>query len=73
LIELAGELGITAAQLSLAGLLHQGDNIIPVPGTRRRNRVTENATAAEIILETEALEKISDLAAPGSAVGQTLL
>ena len=73
LMELAGELGITAAQLSLAWLLHQGDDIIPIPGTRNPQRVTENAAAAEIILDPDALEKISVLAAPGSAVGKTLL
>ncbi len=73
LLNLADELGITAAQLSLAWLLHQGDDIIPIPGTRNPDRVTENATAADIALEPETLAKISELAAPGSAVGQTLL
>ena len=73
LMDLAQELGITAAQLSLAWLLHQGEDIIPIPGTRQRDRVTENATAADIVLNPETLDKISELAAPGSAVGQTLL
>ena len=73
LMKLAEELGITAAQLSLAWLLYQGDDIIPIPGTRNPARVTENAAAAEIILGMEALEKISGLAAPGTAVGKTLL
>jgi aryl-alcohol dehydrogenase-like predicted oxidoreductase len=73
LMKLAGELGITAAQLSLAWLLHQGEDIIPIPGTRNPARVTENVAAAEIILGTQTLEKISELAAPGTAVGKTLL
>lgn len=73
LMKLAGELGITAAQLSLAWLLHQGEDIIPIPGTRNPARVTENAAAAKITLGTQALEKISELAAPGTAVGKTLL
>ncbi len=73
LMKLAEELDITAAQLSLAWLLHQGEDIIPIPGTRRVERVTENANAAEIILNPETLEKISELAAPGLAQGQTLL
>lgn len=72
-MKLAEELGITAAQLSLAWLLHQDKNIIPIPGTRRRKRVTENAQAAEIILNPETVRKISELAAPGLAQGQTLL
>ncbi|MBW2443044.1 MAG: aldo/keto reductase [Deltaproteobacteria bacterium] len=73
LMTLAEELGITAAQLSLAWLLHQGEDIIPIPGTRSRERVTENAKSAEIGLDAEALEEISELAAPGMAQGQTLL
>ncbi len=73
LMRLAEELDITAAQLSLAWLLHQGEDIIPIPGTRQVERVTENAKAAEIILNPETLEKISELAAPGLAQGKTLL
>lgn len=73
LMKLAQELGITAAQLSLAWLLHQDENIIPIPGTRKPQRVTENAKAAEIVLDPETVRKISDLAAPGLAKGKTLL
>ena len=73
LMHLADALGITAAQLALAWLLHQGRDIIPIPGTRKAARVTENAAAAEIVLNTEVLEEISSLAAPGLAQGQTLL
>ena len=73
LMKLAEELGITSAQLSLAWLLHQGEDIIPIPGTRKRERVTENGKAAEVILSPEVVEKISALAAPGWAQGQTLL
>ena len=47
LMKLAEELGITAAQLSLAWLLHQGEDIIPIPGTRSQKRVTENARAVD--------------------------
>lgn len=73
LMTLAEKLGITAAQLSLAWLLHQGDDIFPIPGTRSRERVTENAKAADIRLDADTLKKISELAAPGMAQGQTLL
>jgi len=73
LMKIAEELDITAAQLSLAWLLHQGENIIPIPGTRKRERVTENIAAAEVIITTETVEEISRLAAPGLAQGQTLL
>ncbi len=73
LVALAEDLGLTAAQLSLAWLLHQGEDIVPIPGTRKPERVTENAKAAEVTLSPEIVEKISGLAAPGLAQGQTLL
>jgi aryl-alcohol dehydrogenase-like predicted oxidoreductase len=73
LMKMAEKLDITAAQLSLAWLLHQGEDIIPIPGTRKRRRVTENTTAAEVTLSPETVEEISRLAAPGSAQGKTLL
>jgi len=73
LMDLAKEIDVTPAQLSLAWLLHQGDDIIPIPGSRKNERVTENANAADITLAPEVVEKISTLAAPGLAQGQTLL
>jgi aryl-alcohol dehydrogenase-like predicted oxidoreductase len=72
-MDLAKEIGVTPAQLSLAWLLHQGDDIVPIPGTRKSERVTENAGAVDIALAPEVVEKISTLAAPGLAQGQTLL
>ena len=73
LMDLAKEFGITSAQLSLAWLLHQGDDIIPIPGTRNPARVEENAAAAQINLPPDVVDKISRLAAPGMAQGATLL
>lgn len=73
LMALADEFGITPAQLSLAWLLHQGDDIIPVPGTRRKECISENAEAADIIFDSETVKEISKLAAPGLAQGKTLL
>jgi aryl-alcohol dehydrogenase-like predicted oxidoreductase len=73
LAKLAQEQNITAAQLSLAWLLHQGEDIIPIPGTRNPSRVTENLKAADVTLSPEIIEKISTIAAPGTAQGQTLL
>jgi aryl-alcohol dehydrogenase-like predicted oxidoreductase len=73
LVDLANEIGVTPAQLSLAWLLHQGDDIVPIPGTRKRRRVTENANATDIALAPEVVEKISALAAPGLAQGGTLV
>ncbi len=73
LMDVAKEIGVTPAQLSLAWLMHQGDDIIPIPGTRNNERVTENAKAADITLAPEVVEKISEVAVPGIAQGQTLV
>jgi aryl-alcohol dehydrogenase-like predicted oxidoreductase len=58
---LAASKNITAAQLALAWVLAQGDNIIPIPGTKRRKYLEENAFATEFILSDEDLEAIEEL------------
>jgi len=73
LAEIAKDIGVTPAQLSLAWLLHQGEDIIPIPGTRKKNRVTENRSAADVVLRAEIVQQISSIAAHGLAQGQTLL
>ncbi len=50
---LAGEKGYTAGQLALAWVMHQGDDIVPIPGTRRQDRLAENVAAADIRLSVE--------------------
>jgi aryl-alcohol dehydrogenase-like predicted oxidoreductase len=72
-MHLAKELAVTPAQLALAWLLHQGDDIIPIPGTRRPERIQENAGAAGIVLGDEVLKKIDKMAPPGLAEGKTLV
>ena len=56
--EIAEEKGVTAAQLALAWVLAQGDDIVPIPGTRRRNYLEENAAATEVELTGEDLARI---------------
>jgi aryl-alcohol dehydrogenase-like predicted oxidoreductase len=73
LMEIAGELGVTPAQLALAWLLHQGQDVFPIPGTRRPERVDENAKAADIRLDNETLQRINSLARLGLAEGATLV
>ena len=58
---LAASKKITPAQLALAWVLAQGDNIIPIPGTKRRKYLEENAGAAEVILSSEDIEEIEGL------------
>jgi aryl-alcohol dehydrogenase-like predicted oxidoreductase len=69
----AKELGVTPAQLALAWQLHQGQEIFPIPGSRRADRVEENARAADIRLTSELLKRINELARPGLAEGATLV
>jgi aryl-alcohol dehydrogenase-like predicted oxidoreductase len=56
--QIAEARGCTPAQLALAWLLHQGDDIVPIPGTRRTSRLDENAGAAAIQLTSVELSKI---------------
>ena len=73
LMDLARELDVTPAQLVLAWLLHQGQDIFPIPGTRRMERIDENAGAAKIELDPANLQRINALARPGLAEGATLI
>lgn len=72
-MRIAQELNITPAQLALAWLLHQGQDIFPIPGTRRPERIDENAKASDIRLNDETLKRIDELARPGLANGATLV
>ncbi len=73
LADIAGELGISPAQLALAWLVHQGDMIYPIPGTRKVARIEENLAALDVHLDAETLERINAIAQPGIAQGATLL
>ena len=56
--EMAGEKEITPAQLALAWVLAQGDDIVPIPGTKRRSYLEENAAAADVELTDDDLARI---------------
>jgi aryl-alcohol dehydrogenase-like predicted oxidoreductase len=58
---IADEVGCTSAQVSLAWLLAQGDDIAPIPGTKRVSRVEENAGADAIELNAEQLDRLDKL------------
>jgi len=65
--DVAGEIGCTPAQAALAWLLAQGDDIVPVPGTKRAARLEENAAAAGLALTAEQSRRLA-AAVPGAAV-----
>ncbi|MFE9045468.1 aldo/keto reductase [Streptomyces sp. NPDC007818] len=60
----ASEIGATAAQVALAWILAKGDDIVPIPGTRRAARVTENAAAASISLADDHIRRLDSVSAP---------
>ncbi|WP_273844441.1 aldo/keto reductase [Rubrobacter calidifluminis] len=68
--QIADEKGVTASQLALAWLLHQGEDIVPIPGTKRRRYLEENAAAVEIELTEEDLRRIDEVAPKGAAAGE---
>ena len=59
--EIAAEKGVTTSQLALAWVLAQGQDIVPIPGTKRRKYLESNAAASEIILSQEELAAIEDV------------
>jgi aryl-alcohol dehydrogenase-like predicted oxidoreductase len=61
---IAAEAGVTPAQVALAWLLAQGDDIVPIPGTKRVTRVEENTAADTVELTVEQVRKLDDLAPP---------
>jgi aryl-alcohol dehydrogenase-like predicted oxidoreductase len=67
--ELAKEKGCTPSQLALAWLLAQGPDIVPIPGTKRRAFLEENARAVDVKLTESDLERIEEVAPKGAAAG----
>jgi aryl-alcohol dehydrogenase-like predicted oxidoreductase len=58
--KIAEEKGITPAQLALAWVLAQGEDIVPIPGTKRRKYLEENAAAADVELTDDDLARIDE-------------
>jgi len=67
--ELAKRKGCTASQLALAWVLARGEDVVPIPGTKRRKYLEENLAAAEVELTAEDLERIEEIAPVGAAAG----
>jgi aryl-alcohol dehydrogenase-like predicted oxidoreductase len=67
--EMAAEKGCSAAQLALAWVLAQGDDIVPIPGTKRRKYMEENLGALEFDLTPAELARIEEAAPKGAAAG----
>lgn len=68
--EMAQRKGVKASQLALAWVLAQGDDIVPIPGTKRRMYIEENTGAAKLSLSKEDLATLDALAPRGVAAGE---
>jgi aryl-alcohol dehydrogenase-like predicted oxidoreductase len=67
--KIAAEKNCTPAQLALAWVLAQGDDIVPIPGTKRRTYLDQNLGALDVQLTASDLKRIDELAPRGAAVG----
>ena len=67
--ELAASKDVTPAQLALAWLLAQGDDIIAIPGTKRRSYLEQNVAATDLVLTPGELHQLDELAPAGIAAG----
>jgi aryl-alcohol dehydrogenase-like predicted oxidoreductase len=71
--ELAAELDCTPAQLALAWLLAQGEDVVPIPGTKRIQYLEENAASTEIQLDEDRRRELDELFALGETAGERYL
>ncbi|MGH9736271.1 MAG: aldo/keto reductase [Candidatus Acidiferrales bacterium] len=67
--EIAREKSCTSSQLALAWVMAQGEDVVPIPGTKHRKYLEENAAAAEIKLSAEDLRRLNDVFPQGAAAG----
>ena len=67
--EIAAERDCTPGQLALAWVLHRGEDVVPIPGTKRRTYLEENVAACGIALSEEDLGRIDEVAPVGAAAG----
>jgi aryl-alcohol dehydrogenase-like predicted oxidoreductase len=67
---IAAAQGITPAQVALAWLLTRGEDVVPIPGTKQRRYVEENAAAADVTLGARELDELDEVFRPGSGAGE---
>jgi aryl-alcohol dehydrogenase-like predicted oxidoreductase len=68
--KLAADAGVTPGQLALAWVLAQGDDIVPIPGTKRRKYLEENAAAVDLSLNKKVLVDLESIFPPDAAAGE---
>jgi aryl-alcohol dehydrogenase-like predicted oxidoreductase len=67
--DIAVEESVSAAQVALAWVLAQGDDVVPIPGTKRRKYLSENIAAADLVLTDAELARLADVFGAGAAAG----
>jgi aryl-alcohol dehydrogenase-like predicted oxidoreductase len=67
--QMAADKGITPTQLALAWVLARGDDVVPIPGTKRRAYLEENAAADDVVLTPEDLARLDKVFPPGVTAG----
>lgn len=67
--EIADEKNATPGQIALAWVLAQGDDIVPIPGTKHEEYLLENIAAADIVLNAEDLKRLDEAAPKGATIG----
>ena len=67
---IAARIGCTAGQLALAWVLAQGDDVVPIPGTKRRSYLEENVAAVDLVLDAAVLAELAAVFPAGAASGQ---
>ena len=67
---MAADKGVAAAQLALAWVLAQGEDIVPIPGTKRRKYLDQNIAATRIALSADELAELDRILPPGAAAGE---
>jgi aryl-alcohol dehydrogenase-like predicted oxidoreductase len=65
----ARDKGCTPGQVALAWLLAQGPDIVPIPGTKRAERIDENVAAVDVVLSADEVARLSSALPPGAAAG----
>ena len=67
--DIAREVDATPGQIALAWLLHKGDDIVPIPGTKRRTYLEENVASAQLVLSDDRVRRLDDALAPEKIAG----
>jgi len=67
--EIAAAKGVTASQLALAWVLARGEDVVPIPGTKRRSYLEQNVAADDIVLTEDELRRLDEVLPPGASAG----